>query len=68
MSARLSQTFEKLEQIAQRNEKVIIFVNSRRMQTVLSRLIKQKFGCEKPEFIRGDTGAAPSRRKRFRRL
>jgi hypothetical protein len=55
MSARLSQTFEKLEQIAQRNEKVIIFVNSRRMQTVLSRLIKQKFGCAKPEFIRGDT-------------
>lgn len=55
MSARLSQAFEKLEQIAQRNEKVIIFVNSRRMQTVLSRLIKQKFGCEKPEFIRGDT-------------
>jgi hypothetical protein len=55
MSARLSQAFEKLEQIAQRNEKVIIFVNSRRMQTVLSRLIKQKFGCPKPEFIRGDT-------------
>jgi Helicase conserved C-terminal domain/Restriction endonuclease len=55
MSARLSQAFEKLEQIEQRNEKVIIFVNSRRMQTVLSRLIKQKFGCPKPEFIRGDT-------------
>ncbi len=55
MSARLSQAFEKLEQIAQRNDKVIIFVNSRRMQTVLSRLIKQKFGCPKPEFIRGDT-------------
>src|SRR5260370_32927422 len=55
MSARVSQTFEKLEQIAQRNEKVIIFVNSRRMQTVLSRLIKQKFGGVKPEFIRGDT-------------
>src|SRR5260370_23249995 len=55
MSARLDQAFEKLEQIAQRNEKVIIFVNSRRMQTVLSRLIKQKFGCPKPEFIRGDT-------------
>ena len=55
MSARLDQAFEKLEQIAQRNEKVIIFVNSRRMQTVLSRLIKHKFGCPKPEFIRGDT-------------
>jgi hypothetical protein len=55
MSARLDQAFSKLEGIAQKNEKVIIFVNSRRMQTVLSRLIKQKFGCPKPEYIRGDT-------------
>jgi superfamily II DNA or RNA helicase len=55
MSARLSQAFEMLEKIWQRNEKVIIFVNSRRMQTVLSRLIKSKFGSQKPEFIRGDT-------------
>jgi HJR/Mrr/RecB family endonuclease len=55
MSARLSQAFAKLEQIALRNEKVIIFVNSRRMQTVLSRLIERKFGCPKPEYIRGDT-------------
>jgi hypothetical protein len=55
MSARLSQAFDKLEQIAMRNEKVIIFVNSRRMQTVLSRLIENRFGCTKPEYIRGDT-------------
>jgi SNF2 family DNA or RNA helicase len=55
MSARLSQAFAKLEQIALRNEKVIIFVNSRRMQTVLSRLVERKFGCSKPEYIRGDT-------------
>jgi SNF2-related domain/Restriction endonuclease len=55
MSARLSQAFEKLERIAAKNEKAIIFVNSRRMQTVLSRLIEQKFGCRKPEYIRGDT-------------
>jgi hypothetical protein len=55
MSARLTQAFERLEQIAMRNEKVIIFVNNRRMQTVLSRLIKQKFGCPTPEYIRGDT-------------
>lgn len=70
MSARLSQAFEKLHQIAQRGEKVIIFVNSRRMQTVLSRLIGLKFGCEKPEFIRGDT--IPGQRQeivnRFSRL
>jgi hypothetical protein len=55
MSARLSQAFAKLEQIAMRDEKVIIFVNNRRMQTVLSRLIERKFGCPKPEYIRGDT-------------
>ena len=55
MSARLTEAFEKLEQIAQRAEKAIVFVNSRRMQSVLSRLIEQKFGCRKPEYIRGDT-------------
>jgi hypothetical protein len=55
MSARLSQAFEKLEQIAARNEKALIFVNNRRMQTVLSRLIERKFGCRQPEYIRGDT-------------
>jgi SNF2 family DNA or RNA helicase len=55
MSARLSQAFDKLEQIALKQEKVIIFVNNRRMQTVLSRLIEHKFGCQKPEYIRGDT-------------
>ena len=55
MSARLSQAFDKLDQIAMRNEKAIIFINNRRMQTVLSRLIEQKFGCTKPEYIRGDT-------------
>ena len=55
MSARLSQAFDKLQHIAARNEKAIIFVYNRRMQTVLSRLIEQKFGCPKPEYIRGDT-------------
>jgi len=55
MSARLSQAFDKLEHITTRNEKAIIFVNNRRIQTVLSRLIEQKFGCPKPEYIRGDT-------------
>jgi SNF2 family DNA or RNA helicase len=55
MSARLSEAFDKLKHIASRDEKAIIFVNNRRMQTVLSRLIEQKFGCQKPEYIRGDT-------------
>ena len=55
MSARLSQAFEKLEHIAARNEKAIIFINNRRTQSVLSRLIEHKFGCPRPEYIRGDT-------------
>ena len=55
MSARLCQAFDILEKISQKNEKAIIFVNSRRIQSILARLIEQKFGCPKPEFIRGDT-------------
>ena len=55
LSARLILAFRKLEQIATLDEKVIIFVHSRRMQTLLSRLIQHKFGCQKPEYIRGDT-------------
>jgi SNF2 family DNA or RNA helicase len=55
LSARLTVAFDKLVQIAALDEKAIIFVNNRRMQTVLSRLIEQKFGCQKPEYIRGDT-------------
>jgi hypothetical protein len=55
MSARLLLAFDKLDQIAARGEKVIIFIHNRRMQTVLSRLIEQRFGCTKPEYIRGDT-------------
>jgi HJR/Mrr/RecB family endonuclease len=55
LSARLTEAFNKLADIAIRNEKALIFVNSRRMQNVLARLIAYKFGCAKPEFIRGDT-------------
>jgi hypothetical protein len=55
LSARLTLAFKKLEQIAALDEKVIIFVHNRRMQTLLSRLIQNKFGCPKPEYIRGDT-------------
>jgi SNF2 family DNA or RNA helicase len=45
MSARLRLAFDKLDQIAATDEKVIIFVHNRRMQNVLSRLIEQRFGC-----------------------
>jgi SNF2 family DNA or RNA helicase len=55
MSARLTEAFNQLASIASRNEKALILVNSRRMQNVLARLIAYKFGCPKPEFIRGDT-------------
>jgi hypothetical protein len=55
LSARLTLAFKKLEHIAALDEKVIIFVHNRRMQTLLSRLIQHKFGCPKPEYIRGDT-------------
>jgi SNF2 family DNA or RNA helicase len=55
LSARLTLAFKKLENIAALDEKVIIFVHNRRMQTLLSRLIQNKFGCPKPEYIRGDT-------------
>jgi hypothetical protein len=55
LSARLSLAFKKLENIATLDEKVIIVVHNRRLRTLLSRLIQNKFGCPKPEYIRGDT-------------
>jgi len=61
MSARFAPAFQQLTLIASRQEKVIIFVNSRKIQTVLSRLIKERFACSQPEFIRGDTN--PSQRQ-----
>jgi SNF2 family DNA or RNA helicase len=61
MSARLTEAFRKLADVAIKNEKALIFVNSRRIQNVLARLIAYKFGCPKPEFIRGDT--VPSQRQ-----
>lgn len=42
-SARLKKTFELLEEIKNRNEKVIIFVVSRKMQLILIHLVEQKF-------------------------
>jgi hypothetical protein len=61
MAARLTEAFRKLADIAIKNEKALIFMNSRRIQNVLARLIAYKFGCSKPEFIRGDT--VPSQRQ-----
>lgn len=42
-SARLKKTFELLEEIKRRDEKVIIFVVSRKMQLILLHLVEQKF-------------------------
>jgi HJR/Mrr/RecB family endonuclease len=61
MSARFAPAFQQLTLIASRKEKVIIFVNSRKIQTILSRLIRERFACPQPEFIRGDTN--PSQRQ-----
>ena len=45
-SARLIKTFELLEQIKIRGEKVLIFVTSRDMQLILKRLLEEKFGLK----------------------
>ena len=45
-SARLIKTFELLDQIKIRGEKVLIFVTSRDMQLILKRLLEKKFGLE----------------------
>ena len=42
-SARLIKTFELLDQIKTRGEKVLIFVTSRDMQLILKRLLEEKF-------------------------
>ena len=45
-SARLKKTFELIEEIKNRNEKVIIFVVSRKMQLILIHLVEQKFSLK----------------------
>lgn len=63
-SARLKNCFEILNEIELKNEKVLIFLNSRKIQDVLSDLIQRHFNMNKaPLIIRGDTPA--NRRQEF---
>lgn len=52
-SARLIKTFELLGDIRSRNEKVLIFVVSRKMQAILSCLIEKKFAISVPLPVNG---------------
>ena len=52
-SARLIKTFELLNQIKARDEKVLIFVTSRNMQLILKRLLEEKFGLKMLPSING---------------
>ncbi|MGL1921463.1 MAG: SNF2-related protein [Hyphomicrobiales bacterium] len=63
-SARLKNCFEILNEIEAKDEKVLIFLNSRKIQDVLSDLIQRYFKMDKaPLIIRGDTPA--NRRQDF---
>jgi SNF2 family DNA or RNA helicase len=55
-SARLSATVRLLEQIASRNEKALLFIESLAMQEVLARGLAMSFGLDrKPAIINGST-------------
>ena len=53
-SARMRRAFEILKEIHSKNEKVLIFVNSRKIPNVLVTLIERSFNCPSPMIIRGD--------------
>jgi SNF2 family DNA or RNA helicase len=53
-SARLKKTFEILHEVKKKNEKVLIFVISRRMQTLLQYLIEKIFSIQVPPPINGE--------------
>ncbi|RKX56657.1 MAG: hypothetical protein DRP29_09335, partial [Thermodesulfobacteriota bacterium] len=55
-SARFIKTFEILNEVSQKGEKVVIFLISRKIQRVLQRLIKNKYGIY-PYIINGETSA-----------
>ena len=50
-SARLSKTFEILERIHKQNEKVLIFLESRKFQVVLASLVREKFKMDHSPLI-----------------
>lgn len=52
-SARLKKTFDVLDDIKKRNEKVLIFITSRKMQRIVKYIIEKKYGISVPPAING---------------
>ena len=61
-SARLIKTFEILSEIKTRGEKVLIFVTNLKMQAILKRLLKEKFGIKILPPINGSMNGAARQR------
>lgn len=61
-SARLIKTFALLDKIKARGEKVLVFVTSRKMQTILRRLLEVKFGMKILPPINGTMNGAERQR------
>ncbi|MEZ5807907.1 MAG: DEAD/DEAH box helicase [Zhengella sp.] len=55
MSARLSATMEILRQIAERKERVLVFIEHREMQFRFAELVRYFFQLERVDIINGDT-------------
>lgn len=61
-SARVSRAFEILRTVRAANEKVLIFVHSKKIQNVLSVLIERQLAVTRPMIIRGDVPALQRQR------
>ncbi len=62
-SAKLRKTVEILENIKQKNEKVIIFSDRKETQRLLKRIVRDKFYVE-PSIVNGDTPSVASKAKK----
>ena len=63
-SARLIKTFEILDKIKARHEKVLIFLESREMQPLLSALIKKRYKLDKEPLLINGAVSGKERQKR----
>lgn len=54
-SARLRSTFRILDEIKGKNEKVIIFLDSKKLQPALKAMIARRYGIQAPYIINGDS-------------
>ena len=66
-SAKLSLTVGTLEKICNRDEKVILFSESRKVQQLLAQVLKNKFGLSDISIINGKTPAHVQGRRRSRK-